>query len=244
MDPIETDLPSAKKWGHAAVLDPDPQESAFTETGFSPEPVFTLIRQKLSLSPVEPALGADGFPSQGDHRLPALHVPPPPKAGYRAAAVLVGLVAHAAGVSVILTTRASTLKVHSGQIAFPGGKIEPDDRDPVAAALREAHEEIGLEPRHVEPIGYLDPYLTGSGFLIQPVVAKVEPPFVLKINPGEVGDAFEVPLSFLMNAKHHELHTREADGVSRRFYAMPFEKRLIWGATAGILRHLYERLYL
>jgi 8-oxo-dGTP pyrophosphatase MutT (NUDIX family) len=212
-------------------------------TGFLPEEVFSLAKAKLSLDPVE-ALDENGMPSQGDHRLPALHAPPPPKAGFRAAAVLIGLVAHAAEVSVILTTRASALKVHSGQIAFPGGKIEAYDADPIAAALRETHEEIGLDARHVEPFGYLDPYLTGSGFLIQPVVARVEPPFELTINRQEVEDAFEVPLSFLMNAEHHELRSREADGVLRRFYAMPYGERLIWGATAGILRNLYEKLYL
>jgi 8-oxo-dGTP pyrophosphatase MutT (NUDIX family) len=211
---------------------------------FAPEKVFALAKAKLSLDLVEAAFDEHGLPSQGDHRLPALHSPAPPSAGFRPAAVLIGLVAHAADVSVILTTRASALKVHSGQIAFPGGKIEAGDADPAAAALREAWEEIGLEARYVEPLGYLDPYLTGSGFLIQPIVGKVEPGFELRIDPQEVEDAFEVPLSFLMNADHHELRTREADGVFRRFYAMPYGERLIWGATAGILRNLYERLYL
>jgi 8-oxo-dGTP pyrophosphatase MutT (NUDIX family) len=211
---------------------------------FAPAKVFALAKAKLSLDPVEAALDEHGLPSQGDHRLPALHSPAPPNVGFRPAAVLIGLVARAADVSVILTTRASALKVHSGQIAFPGGKIEAGDADPVAAALREAREEIGLEASYVEPIGHLDPYLTGSGFLIQPIVAKVEPGFELRIDPQEVEDAFEVPLSFLMNADHHELRTREADGVFRRFYVMPYGERLIWGATAGILRNLYERLYL
>jgi 8-oxo-dGTP pyrophosphatase MutT (NUDIX family) len=226
------------------VPEPSAGELAQGQAIFAPETVFALAKAKLSLDPVEATLDERGLPSQGDHRLPALHMPDPPKAGFRPAAVLIGLVAHPGEVSVILTTRASALKVHSGQIAFPGGKIEAADADPVAAALRETHEEIGLEACHIEPLGYLDPYLTGSGFLIQPVVAKVEPPFRLKINLEEVEDAFEVPLSFLMNAEHHELRTREADGVFRRFYAMPYGERLIWGATAGILRNLYERLYL
>lgn len=225
---------------------PEPSEGglAHGRAPFAPDKVFALARTKLSLDPVEDGFDEHGLPRQGDHRLPALHTPPPRSAGYRPAAVLVGLVAHVAEVSVILTTRASALKAHPGQIAFPGGKIEAIDADPIAAALRETHEEIGLNPGHIEPIGYLDPYLTGSGFLIQPVVARIAPGFELRIDPREVEDAFEVPLSFLMNADHHELHTREAEGVFRRFYAMPYGERLIWGATAGILRNLYERLYL
>jgi len=225
---------------------PEPSLSglAAANSASAPEDVFALAKARLTLDPAECRLDEYGRPSQGDHVLNALPLPKQPSSAARPAAVLIGLVAHPPEVSVILTTRASTLKVHSGQIAFPGGKIETIDTDPLAAALREAFEEIGLESRHVEPIGYLDPYLTRTGFLIHPVVAKIVPPFELRIDPNEVEDAFEVPLSFLMNADHHAVHTREEDGVSRRFYAMRHGERFIWGVTAGILRHLFERHYL
>ena len=159
------------------------------------------------------------------------------------AAVLVPVVAREAGATVLLTQRASHLRQHSGQIAFPGGKIDATDASPVAAALREAREEIGLDERHVEPVAYLDPYITGTGFRIFPVVALVTPPFELAINREEVDDAFEVPLGFLMNDANHRIDTRDISGVQRTFYAMPWEDRYIWGATAGMLRNLYFRLY-
>jgi len=204
---------------------------------FAPAQVFARVRQRLSLD------GGGASVDLGDHRFDSSIAPPALAARARAAAVLVGLVAYNEEVRVLLTKRASTLKDHSGQIAFPGGKIEPTDKTPIAAALREAYEEIGLEARHVEPIGTLDPYLTGTGFKVVPVIAKVEPPFHLHINPHEVEDAFEVPFSFLMNEANHELHTREWEGRMRQFFAMPYGERHIWGATAGILRNLYERLY-
>ncbi len=216
-----------------------------THSALAPDDVFARAKALLTLESDASSLDEHGRPSQGDHVLNPFLKPNEPGSKARPAAVLVGLVARSQEVNVILTTRASTLKVHSGQIAFPGGKIETVDKDPLAAALREAHEEIGLDSRHVEPIGYLDPYLTRTGFLIHPVVAKIVPPFALRIDAGEVEDAFEVPLSFLMNADHHQLHARtDDDGISRRFYAMLHGERLIWGATAGILRNLYERLYL
>jgi len=211
---------------------------------FRPQAVFERLRKHLQLIPIEPVIGEDGLPHCGDHRPPGFHRPDPPKSGYRAAAVLIGLIAHEETVRVILTTRARGLKDHPGQVAFPGGKIEKDDRDPCAAALREAWEEIGLEARHVEPLGYLDPYLTGSGFLIYPVVAKVDCTAQLVPNPREVDEIFEVPLAFLMNAGLHELRSREANGISRQYYAMPYGRWLIWGATANIVRNFYERLYL
>jgi 8-oxo-dGTP pyrophosphatase MutT (NUDIX family) len=143
---------------------------------------------------------------------------------------------------VLLTLR-TELPSHPGQIAFPGGKIDPQDRSPAEAALREAAEEIGLPRAVIEPIGYLDLYLTFSGYRILPTVARVVPDYELVLCEAEVADAFEVPLAFLMDAQNHSLRSREWKGVTRRYYAMPFGERYIWGVTAGILRNLYERIY-
>jgi 8-oxo-dGTP pyrophosphatase MutT (NUDIX family) len=160
----------------------------------------------------------------------------------RPAAVLVPVVDRLAP-TVLLTQRTAELASHAGQVAFPGGKIDPGDESPVAAALREAKEEVGLPPVLVEPIGYLDLYLTFSGFRILPTVARVRPEFALELNPREVVDAFEVPLDFLMNPDHHRRKTRDWKGIARDYYEMPFGERYIWGITAGILRNLYERVY-
>jgi 8-oxo-dGTP pyrophosphatase MutT (NUDIX family) len=145
--------------------------------------------------------------------------------------------------TVLLTQRTAELTSHAGQVAFPGGKIEANDASPVAAALREAREEVGLAAALVEPIGYLDLYLTFSGFRILPTVARVKPDLALTLNPSEVTEAFEVPLQFLMNPANHQLKTRDWKGIQREYYAMAFENRYIWGITAGILRNLYERVY-
>jgi 8-oxo-dGTP pyrophosphatase MutT (NUDIX family) len=160
----------------------------------------------------------------------------------RPAAVLIAVVDHKEP-TVLLTQRAANLNEHAGQIAFPGGKIDPTDASPCAAALREASEEIGLNASFIDPIGYLDVYGTAFGFRILPTVARVRPGFKLAINHSEVDDAFEVPLSFLMNPVNHQLHSKEFRGMERSYYAMPFAERYIWGATAGILRVLYERIY-
>ncbi|NVO14249.1 MAG: CoA pyrophosphatase [Rhodoplanes sp.] len=160
----------------------------------------------------------------------------------RPAAVLIGVVDRPEP-GVILTQRTTSLPNHAGQIAFPGGKIEPEDETPLAAALREAEEEIGLDRHLVDPIGYLDLYCTFSGFRILPVVSRVRPGYALTLNAGEVEDAFEVPLAFLMDAQNHALHSRDWKGLKRRFYVMPYQERYIWGVTAGILRNLYERVY-
>lgn len=167
------------------------------------------------------------------------------KAGVKAtkpAAVLVPVIARPEP-SVLLTLRTPDLSSHSGQIAFPGGKIDPGDASPLSAALREAQEEIGLDERFIDPIGYLDLYLTFSGFRILPLLARVEPGYSLTVNPSEVADAFEVPLDFLMNPGNHQRHSRDWKGIERHYYAMPFQDRYIWGVTAGILRNLYERIY-
>jgi 8-oxo-dGTP pyrophosphatase MutT (NUDIX family) len=146
--------------------------------------------------------------------------------------------------TVLLTQRSPNLSSHAGQISFPGGKIDATDHSPLDAALREAEEEVGLDRKFVEPIGYLDLYATGLGFRILPTLARVKPGFDLRINAAEVDDAFEVPLAFLMNPENHQVHSKEFRGMERSYYAMPFAERYIWGATAGILRVLYERIYL
>jgi 8-oxo-dGTP pyrophosphatase MutT (NUDIX family) len=161
----------------------------------------------------------------------------------RPAAVLIPVVDHPQP-TVLLTQRSAHLNDHAGQISFPGGKIDATDASPLDAALREADEEVGLKREFIEPIGYLDLYGTSFGFRILPTLARVKPGFTLKINEAEVDDAFEVPLAFLMDPKNHQLHSKDFRGITRSYYAMPFAERYIWGATAGILRVLYERIYL
>jgi len=158
------------------------------------------------------------------------------------AAVLVPVIDRAEP-TVLLTLRTAELASHAGQVAFPGGKIDPDDESPVAAALREAKEETGLAPGLIEPIGYLDLYLTFSGFRILPTVARVKSDFALTINPGEVTETFEVPLAFLMTPANIQRRSRNWNGIAREYYAISFGDRYIWGITAGIVRNLYDRVY-
>ncbi|HMN70753.1 MAG TPA: CoA pyrophosphatase [Rhodoblastus sp.] len=160
----------------------------------------------------------------------------------RPAAVLIGLIERPQGTTVLLTERATHLRSHSGQVAFPGGKIDPGE-DAVQAALREAQEEIGLQRKHIEPFAALDPYLSGSGYRITPIVAEIHPPFDLAVNHDEVAETFETPFAFVMDPKNHQRQSREWKGAIRHFYAMPWESHYIWGVTAGILRNMYERLY-
>lgn len=159
------------------------------------------------------------------------------------AAVLIGLVERETGPTVLLTRRSDNLRNHRGQVALPGGRVDPGER-PWEAALREAHEEVGLEPHFVRLAGLSTPYQTGTGYLITPVVGFVRNGFELRANPDEVADIFETPFSFLMDLANYEEHEREMPtGEKRRFYAATHDERYIWGATAGILRALYERLY-
>ena len=162
-----------------------------------------------------------------------------------AASVLVGLVTHARP-TVLLTLRTAGLSSHAGQVAFPGGKSDAEDQDAVATALREAQEEVGLHPRHVHVLGSLPHYTTGSGFVVTPVVALLEPGYAIAPNAGEVDAVFEVPLDFLMNPAHHRRHTLQTPIGPRHWISMPYQdgaqERYIWGATAGMLRNLYRFL--
>jgi 8-oxo-dGTP pyrophosphatase MutT (NUDIX family) len=203
------------------------------------EPDFlTLAAERLLPEPphAEEALAKP----RGDHSLDdvPLVYPLTPKP----AAVLVPVVMRDEPM-LLLTERAAHLRQHSGQIAFPGGRVDPTDASVLAAACREAMEEIGLDNRFISPLGYLDAYLSTTNYLVMPVVARVPPSYTLAINHEEVADVFEVPLSFLMDPARHELHSREFKGRLRRYYAMPYQGRYIWGVTAGIIRNLYERLY-
>ena len=161
-----------------------------------------------------------------------------------AASVLIALVEREGGLSMLLTQRTAHLTDHAGQISFPGGRAEEDDASAIDTALREAEEEIGLHRRHVDVLGILPDYLTGTGYRVTPVVALVQPPFELTADPNEVAEIFEVPLAFLMNAANHRRLSFELpEGAGRRsFYAMPYERFFIWGATAGMLRNLFHFL--
>jgi len=152
-----------------------------------------------------------------------------------AAAVLFPIVLRPVAPTVLLTRRTDHLKDHPGQISFPGGRVEPDDVSPAHTALREAEEEIGLAPAHVEIAGYLPEYLTSTGFRVTPVVAVVTPPFSLRLDPFEVAEAFEVPLDFLLDPANHRRHALHYRGRLRHFHAMPWGEYFIWGATAGMI---------
>jgi 8-oxo-dGTP pyrophosphatase MutT (NUDIX family) len=160
----------------------------------------------------------------------------------RAAAVLIPIIL-GDELTVLFTQRSHDMPSHPGQISFPGGKLENGDAGPVACALREAREEIGLAPEFVEPLGFLDAYRTGTGFLISPVVGLVRSGFALALDGREVLEVFEVPLRFLMRGENYQKCTREWRGRQRSYYAIPYQGRYIWGATAGMLKNMHARLY-
>jgi len=179
----------------------------------------------------------------GDHRINSDLVGDLLKKPLRPAAVLVPVFDREGEARVLLTQRTAKLRAHSGQIAFPGGAIDPGDRTAERAALREAEEEIGLDPAFVEPLARLPDYLTTSGFRITPVLARVHAGFALSVNPHEVRATFDVPLSFLMNPDNHRRESGLFQGKERHYFSIPYGPWFIWGVTAGILRVLYERYY-
>jgi 8-oxo-dGTP pyrophosphatase MutT (NUDIX family) len=207
--------------------------------GAAPEALRDWISRRLDpLDDVEPT-----EPVHSDFDLNQTWRPADPDAPLTLAAVLVPLVLREEGVTVLLTRRADTLRNHTGQVALPGGRRDPGEKL-WQTALREAEEEIGLDRAFVELIGLSSPYRTGSNYLVTPVVGMVRPGFTLTPNPSEVADIFETPFGFLMDPENYEQHEwTSPQGAVRRFYATTHEDRYIWGATAGMLRGLYERLY-
>lgn len=182
---------------------------------------------------------ASDQPVGGDHHLnPGMN----PGADLTPAAVLVPLVDRPDSLTVMFTQRTDHLLHHAGQISFPGGHMEPKDATPEETALRETEEETGLDRRHVEIVGHLNVYITRTGFSVTPVVALVTPPFEINPDPDEVEEVFEVPLAFLLDPANHQRHSREFEGRTREFFAMPYKDYYIWGATAGMLINLYEVL--
>ena len=219
------------------ITDPQAIPVAGVDDHLPPVPVDRLhaqaLRQRFAAPPAwQPEIPGDG----------ARFNPAGPTAQ---ASVLVPLVQRDGGLQVLLTRRTAHLRSHAGQISFPGGKVEAHDADAVATALRETEEEVGLARRHVEVIGRLPVYTTVTGFVVTPVVGLVQPPFDLRIDTGEVDEAFEVPLQFLMTPAHHRRHRWDAGGgITRQFLSMPWpgnapESYFIWGATAAMLRNLY-----
>lgn len=203
-------------------------------------------RANVGLTPVQQRISGSGEESSGssDFTLnPGLKELLEPEGERRQAAVLVPVVERDDQVTVLFTKRTDSLPTHAGQISFPGGKMDPADANVMETAFREAREEIGLDPEFIEPVGFLNDYLTATGFRIAPLVAVIRQGFDVAPDHSEVAEIFEVPLGYLMNSRNHEIHTREWRGAQRLFYAMPYEERFIWGATAGMLRNLYECLY-
>jgi len=201
----------------------------------------SAARIRSSLRPLDAPAGPGARePRHGDHDLNDSAAAGTPLAP---AAVLVPLIAREQGWTVLLTRRTEHLHHHAGQVSFPGGRVEDGDGGALRAALREAEEEIGLEPARVEPIGLLDDYETVTRFLVTPVVGLVRPGFRLALDPYEVADAFEVPLAFLLDPANHQIHSRTRNGRRRRYYVFEYGERYIWGATAGMLMNFYRRLH-
>jgi len=158
------------------------------------------------------------------------------------AAVLVPIVLREDGYTLLMTRRAAHLKDHPGQVSFPGGHVDEGDISPLHTALREAEEEVGLSSERISLLGYLPEYRTGTGFRVTPVVAQVSPPFDLRTDPFEVEEVFEVPLAFVLDAANYKQHSLFYRGAMRHFHAIPYGDYFIWGATAGMIKTLFDRL--
>ena len=195
-----------------------------------------LTRARAQLDPIT---GPETLPPGGDLDLVEQAALP----DIRPAAVLIPVIERPSGPSVLLTERPHSMASHAGQVAFPGGKVDACDADEVAAALREAHEEVGIDPAHVELIGRAAPYVSGSAFRITPVLGLLPADFIAVPEPGEVDEVFETPLSFLMDPANHATGEGVWKGRTRTFYDIPHNGHRIWGVTAGIIRELYLRVY-
>jgi 8-oxo-dGTP pyrophosphatase MutT (NUDIX family) len=218
------------------TIEHDPEFAPLHVRGAPVDPgqlTATALRRRFDTPPLwQPEITADA-------RLSEAHEP------LREAAVLIPLVMHDSGPTVLLTRRTAHLHDHAGQISFPGGGVEAQDESPVATALRETEEEVGLRAAAVEVLGSLPHYATVTGYLVTPVVGLVAPGFALQLDTFEVEEVFEPPLAFLMDPAHHERRLIELEGRRRTFYAMPYEAQrryFIWGATAAMLRNLYHML--
>ena len=218
-------------------------DSEWTNRFLSTAEFFALAEARLSLKTPKALTDPHSIPSDNDEDAdPAVLAAIAAMRPIRTATVLVPIIARAEP-TVLFTQRTAHLADHAGEIAFPGGKIEAVDASPAAAALREAEEEVSLDRRFVEPIGYLDVHVTPSGYRILPVLARVHEGFSLHFNRGEVHDTFEAPLAFLMAPQNHRREKAEWNGLTTSIYAIPFNDHKIWGVTAGILRNLWERIY-
>ena len=191
------------------------------------------------LVPLEAVIPDDITAERGDH---ALNLDMMPVLPLTPAAVLVPLIERPDGLTVLFTQRTSHLAHHAGQVSFPGGHIEPEDGGPAETALRDTEEEVGLDRSHVRIVGRLDTYVTRTGFAVTPVVGMVAPPFTLRPDPHEVAEIFEVPLDFLLDPSNHERCSAEFEGRTRFFWAMPYGRHFIWGATAGMVINLCDIL--
>jgi 8-oxo-dGTP pyrophosphatase MutT (NUDIX family) len=209
--------------------------AAFDEADF-------LERLAARLDPLDAAMDDVTPPIRSDFDLNPQFRPADPRT-LIPAAVLAPVVLRPEGATLLLTQRTASMPTHAGQVAFPGGRMQPEDGGVVHTALRETEEETGIARAFVRPLGVIDAYETVTGFHVRPVVALVTPGFTIRPDPREVDAVFETPVSFLMNPANHERREREWQGVSRAFYAMPHGGRFIWGATAGMIKALYDRLY-